>query len=288
MFLLRLISRLPFPVLYRLSDLLFVIGYYVVGYRKAMVKRNLINSFPEKSSQQIAQIEKAFYRNLCDYAMETLKLLTLTSEELRKRMHFTNPEKFTAYAAQQQSVLLLSSHQFNWEWLLASGMLWLQAPVDFIYQPINNSFFDKFMQTCRTRFGGYAIKRNEVARELAKRKDVVRGIAIVADQYPGLKGDKRIQIRFLNQDTVFFFGSQQMANLTQYPVLYAVVERIKRGYYTCTLVQVGEPPYDKNSVAVVEAYARAVEQVIQQHPSGWLWSHNRWKTRHLNEVPPAS
>jgi Kdo2-lipid IVA lauroyltransferase/acyltransferase len=283
MFLLRLISRLPFAVLYGLSDFIFVIAYYLVGYRRRMVRQNLVNSFPEKTGEEISQIEKGFYRNLCDYAVETIKLLTLSAEELSRRMRFTNPEMFYAYSKQQQSVLILSSHQFNWEWLLASGMLWLQVPVDFVYQPVNNSFFDKFMQACRTRFGGHAIRRDEVARELAKRKNIVRGIAIVADQYPGLKGDKRFELKFLNQDTVFFFGSQQLANLTQYPVLYAVIERVSRGYYTCTFIQVGEPPYDKDSVNVVEQYAYEVERVIRNHPTGWLWSHNRWKKRHLAE-----
>jgi Kdo2-lipid IVA lauroyltransferase/acyltransferase len=283
MFLLRSISRLPFSVLYGLADFIFVIAYYLVGYRRKMVRQNLVNSFPEKTGEEISQIEKEFYRNLCDYAVETIKLLTLSSEELSRRMRFINPEMFYAYSKQQQSVLILSSHQFNWEWLLASGMLWLQVPVDFVYQPVNNSFFNKFMQSCRTRFGGHAIRRDEVARELARRKNIVRGIAIVADQYPGLKGDKRFELKFLNQDTVFFLGSQQLANLTQYPVLYAEIERVSRGYYTCTFIKVGEPPYDKNSVTVVENYARAVEKVIHNHPSGWLWSHNRWKKRHLAE-----
>jgi len=109
----------------------------------------------------------------------------------------------------------------------------------------------------------------------------LRGIAIVADQYPGHSRDKRYQAIFLNQDTVFFYGSQQMATLTQYPVLYAVMDRVKRGYYTCTLQLVSEPPYKKGEEVVIENYIRAVEKVIQKHPSGWLWSHNRWKKRHL-------
>ncbi len=281
MIFIRFISKLPFSVLYALSDLLFILTYYLVGYRKKLVRKNLANAFPEKSEHELFQIERAFYRNLCDYAVETIKLLTISPEALKQRMRYTNPEMVFEYSEKNQSVLLLSSHQFNWEWLLVSGELSLNIPIDFVYQSINNAFVDTLMQTCRTRFGGYAIKRNEVARELVKRKDITRGIALVADQYPGLPRDKKYEIKFLNQDTVFFYGSQQMAFLSQCPALYAVVERVSRGHYTCTLVTVGKPPFTKDSATVIEAYVRAIEKVIRQHPDGWLWSHDRWKSRHL-------
>ncbi len=282
MILLRLISRLPFSVLYILADILFMISYYVIQYRKKIVRRNLKNSFPENSLKAIKKIEKEFYQNLSDYTVETLKLLTISPEEIQSRMRYTNPEMVFDYRDQNQSVILLSSHQFNWEWLLASGTLSLKMPIDFVYQTIKNSFFDQVMQTCRTRFGAYAIKRNQVARELIKRKGILRGIAIVADQYPGRGNDKKYPTRFLNQETVFYYGSQQMALLTQFPTLYGAVKRVKRGYYTCTLIKIDEPPYEKGTETVVENYARAVEKVIMEYPSGWLWSHNRWKKKYLN------
>jgi Kdo2-lipid IVA lauroyltransferase/acyltransferase len=285
MIFIRFISKLPFPVLYALSDFLFILTYYLVGYRKKLVRNNLANSFPEKSKNELRQIERTYYRNLCDYAVETIKLITISAEELRQRMRYTNPEMVFEYSKKHQSVLLLSSHQFNWEWLLVSGELSLNVPVDFVYQPLKNAFVDTLMQTCRTRFGGYAIKRNEVAREFVKRKNITRGIAIVADQYPGKQRHKKYETQFLNQETVFYYGSQQMAFLTQCPALFAVVERVSRGYYTCTLINVGEPPYDKDSETVIEAYVHAVEKVIRQHPDGWLWSHNRWKSRHLQNNP---
>ena len=281
MFVLKLLSRLPLPVLYAISDLLFIAGYYVAGYRKNLVRQNLCNAFPEKSEKERLVIERQFYRNLCDYAVETLKLLTMPKKSLMKRMRYTNPEIMVSYRERGQSVILLSSHHFNWEWLLVSGILSLPVPVDFVYQPLKNKFFDKLMQHIRTRFGGFAITRNDVARQFAARKHIVRGIAIVADQYPGYQTDKRHVIHFMHQETAFFLGGQQIASLTQYPVLYGVVERVNRGYYTCTLVHIADPPHQKDSVEVVEKYAREVEQVIHNHPSNWLWSHDRWKTRHV-------
>lgn len=287
----KLLSKLPFPVLYLIADGLFYIGYYVVRYRRKLVEKNLQKSFPEKSSKERVAIAKQFYRNLSDYAVESLKLLTIDADELKKRMFYTNPELLSVYTNNNQSVILLSSHQFNWEWLLAAGNLWLNAPIDFVYQPIHNRLTNRLMRTCRTRFGGYPIKRNKVARELAKRKKIIRGIAVVADQYPGRAQDKKYQTTFLNQQTVFFTGSQQMATLTQYPVLYGSVKRIKRGYYTCTLVKIAEPPYGTDSDIVLQNYIGEVERVIKENPANWLWSHNRWKKRHLmqasGQYPPA-
>ncbi|QOI96846.1 MAG: lysophospholipid acyltransferase family protein [Flammeovirgaceae bacterium] len=284
MFFLTLLSRLPFPILYGISDCLYFVSYYLVRYRRNLVNKNLRNAFPDKSVAERKVIAKQFYRNLCDYVVETLKLLTIKENDLKIRMHYTNPELLSVYTSQNQSVILLSSHQFNWEWLLAAGTLWLNAPIDFVYQPIQTRFTDYLMLRCRTRFGGYPIKRNEVARELAKRKNIVRGIAIVADQYPGRSQDKKYEALFLNQKTVFFTGSQQMATLTQYPVLYGAVKQLKRGYYACTLVKIAEPPYNAGSEIVLQNYIKEVEHVINENPAGWLWSHNRWKTRHLKRA----
>jgi len=277
----RLLSRLPFWALYAISDFVFVISFYFVRYRRGMVWKNLKNSFPEKSNAELRRIEKEFFRNLCDYAVEMLKLLTISKEELARRVSFINPEICQHYISQGQSLLNLASHQFNWEWLLTTGSFKLPGKMDFVYQPVENSFFDHFTLLSRTRFGAHAIRRNEVAREIVKRRNIVRNIALVGDQYPGLKQDKKFHTRFLNQDTVFFYGSNQLAVLTQYPVMYYSMRKIKRGFYETTIVELARPPYEKESVVVLERYIQEVERIIREKPSEWLWSHDRWKTRHL-------
>lgn len=292
MFFLKLISKLPFSVLYGLSNFLFWIMYYVVRYRRGLVRKNLVKSFPDKSKKQIVEIERNFYRNFCDYGVETIKLLTISKEELGKRLIFKNIEKLLEYKAKQQSVILLASHQFNWEWMVAAGNFSLPCAVDFVYQPVESKVINNFLVTCRSRFGSYPIKRNDVAREIVKRKNIVRGIAIVADQYPGQKRDKKYFTTFLNQQTAFFQGANQLASLTQFPVMYGAVEKVKRGYYEVTMVLLAEPPYEKETPVIIENYSKAAEQVIQKQPSGWLWTHRRWKKRHLKQAsakyPPAS
>ena len=283
MFFIKLLSRLPFSALYAFSDFLFFVSYHIVRYRRNLVRKNLLSSFPEKTAEDIKKIEKEFYRNLCDYSVETLKLLTISKEELTKRMSFNHNGFLEQFVDRNQSIIFLASHQFNWEWSLVSASINFPMHIDFVYQPVNNAFFDKITLMSRSRFGAYAIARDEVARELVKRKNILRGIAIVADQYPGYKNDKKFPIMFLNQDTVFFMGANNIAVLSQYPAVYYSLRKVKRGYYEALPHIVASPPYTKTDTSVVENYVRLVEKVIQQDPAGWLWSHNRWKTRHLDE-----
>ncbi len=284
MILVRLISKLPFGVLYAISDFLFFISYRIIGYRRKMVWKNLKNSFPEKTESELRQVEKDFYKNLCDYAVETLKLLTISDGELKKRLVFANPEVLMNHAANQQSVLNLASHHFNWEWLLTTASIIFPVETDFVYQPVNNAFFERISLESRTRFGARAVKRDEVAREMVKRKHIVRNVAIVGDQYPGYKHDKKFPTRFMNQDTVFFYGTYQVAILTQFPVVYNRVRKIKRGHYEVTSIALANPPYDKNDNSILERYIHEVENAIRERPSEWLWSHNRWKKRHLENT----
>jgi KDO2-lipid IV(A) lauroyltransferase len=284
MFFIRLLSRLPLSAFYVISDFLFLITYYVVGYRRKLVRKNLKNAFPEKDKKSLRKIERDFYRNLCDYGVEMLKTVTMSREEMMRRMVFRNPEVVEQFKNAGQSIIFFASHQFNWEWLLISASASHPMPIDFVYQPVNNKFFDKLMLHVRTRFGGYPIRRDEVARELVKRKNILRIIATVSDQYPGYGRDKKYSTTFLNQETVFFMGANSLAYLSQYPAMYYKCRKIRRGYYESTPVIIALPPYPKDSLKVIEGYVRVVEEVIREYPQGWLWSHNRWKKRHLQQA----
>jgi len=277
MLFLKLLSRIPLSVLYLFSDFLFFVSYRLVGYRRKLVKKNLRNSFPEKTDTEIKYIEKQFYKNLCDYAVETLKLLTISEAELKNRMQFTNLEVARHFLDQNKSVIMLASHQFNWEWLLAVGSL--NHAVDFVYQEQSSTLFNNFSLAGRTRFGAFPVKRHLVARESITRKHITRGIAIVADQFPGKGRDKKYWTAFLNQQTAFYQAISQLTVMLQYPVLYLAIRKKKQGYYEAEYIVIAEPPYEKDSDQLVDYYVSATEKIIQENPAGWLWSHNRWKKR---------
>jgi KDO2-lipid IV(A) lauroyltransferase len=272
MFVLRLISKFPLGVLYVLADVIYFLTFYVLRYRRNVAMTNLQNSFPDKSKSELQQISKEFFRNLCDYAAETLRLLSISREELQERVVFTNADVVKEFTGKNQSVLILASHQFNWEWLLVAGCIYLPVPVDFVYLPQSSKLANAFALAIRTRFGAHAIPRETVGREALRRKEIIRATAIVADQYPGHFNHRRYWATFLGQRTAFFYGISQLVQLQDAGVYFSKIVRTSRGHYEVTLIKL-------DNANVIDSYIIESEKMIREQPSGWLWSHKRWKNR---------
>ncbi len=272
----KLLSKLPLTVLYGLSNVLYLVVYYLIPYRKAVVFKNLRNSFPGKEKAEITRIAKASYQNLADITVETIKAISIHPEELKKRVDFKNEEILAEFAKNQQSVILMTTHQCNWEWLLLAGCLKLPFPLDAVYKPLHNEKIDALMLEMRSRFGGNPISLKSIIVEMMKRKKTVRGFAIVADQTP-LRDEEKYWTQFLNQDTAFAVGAEKIARFTKYPVVFVAMERVRRGYYQVSLTLLAQPPHSNEGYSLIEAYAREAEQHILQHPADWLWSYKKWK-----------
>ncbi|UII27888.1 lysophospholipid acyltransferase family protein [Fulvivirga maritima] len=277
MFIIKLLSRLPLWFLYGVSDVLFFVVYYVVGYRKKVVYQNLKNSFPEKTEQERKAIAKAFYHRFMDFAVETLKAFTISEKTLMKHVKMVNFEMLNDELAKGKSAVVMATHQFNWELASQASCVYLSYPVDAVYQTLSNASFNKLMYDTRARFGGEPIDKSKILRTILKTKERVRVIAMVADQSPRRKSTK-YWTTFLNQDTAFFTGAEQLAQTLNFPVLFFRVTRPKRRQYQVEFVKLGEPPYEKNH-DIVEAYARETERLIRDEPEGYLWTHKRWKLK---------
>jgi len=247
-------------------------------YRKKVIITNLKNSFPDKTSKEIEAIASEFYQNLADIIVEVVKMRTLSAEDLKKRVKL-NAELPIKYLQEKKSVIVLTGHLGNWEWLLLACCSITnanQSALLAVYRPLHNKKFDKLMLELRTKFGAVAVAEHKVLRELSARKNETKGLAMVADQTPG--GDIRYWTNFLNQETGFFTGAEKLARLTEMPVLFANIKRIKRGYYEVDFELIDEPPFDdKNQNSIIEKFSKRLEAAIIQNPSQWLWSHRRWK-----------
>jgi KDO2-lipid IV(A) lauroyltransferase len=273
---LRWISRLPLPALYKVSDLLYYICYYLIRYRRQVVYQNLLKAFPEEDPGRIEKIMKQFYRNFCDFIIEALKSITISESELEKRVIIKGKELIESYFVKGQSVIVLTSHQFNWEWLLLASSLQLSAPLNPVYKLLNNKYFNDLMLSIRSRFGSNPIEMQETLIQIVKRKQTTNAFGLLADQTPLVDADKYWS-KFLNQDTAFFVGSERIAHLTKYPVLFVGMKKIKRGYYEISYEPLAEPPYQKNDHVIMDTYIQRAEALIRENPSEWLWSHRRWK-----------
>jgi len=247
-------------------------------YRKKVIITNLKNSFSDKTPKEIEAIANDFYSNLADIIVEVVKIRTLSTKVLQKRVKL-NAELPNKYFREGKSIIVLTGHLSNWEWLLLACCSVTKAnncALLAVYRPLHNKAFDKLMLELRTKFGAVAVPERKVLRELTARKNEMKGLAMVADQTPG--GDIRYWTNFLNQETGFFTGAEKLARLTEIPVLFATMKRVKRGYYEVDFELLEEPPFnDENENSIIEKFSKRLEAAILQNPSQWLWSHRRWK-----------
>jgi len=277
MLLFRLISWMPFWILYFLSDIMAFFAQHIFQYRKAMIIKNLFNAFPEKSKEEINKIKSSYYRNLTDVAIETFKLMSISREKLTRRVRILNIEVLNDYYDKELSVIVTTSHLCNWEWILGVNSIHAKAHIDAVYQQIKNQFFEKLMFKIRSRFGATPVEKNQIFRESLKKRNIPHIVALVADQSPPLYDENIIWTKFLNQDTVFYAGMSRMANSFNWPVVYVEMRRIKRGYYEIEFQEICETPGKAKGTEIIRLYAKMLEESIRKAPNCWLWSHNRWK-----------
>ena len=277
-----LFSLLPMWVHYLISDGIYVVVYHLVGYRKKLVRKNLTDSFPEKSDTEIIEIEKAFYSWFCDYLVETIKLLTISKRNLKRRMVFKGTEVVDEIVESGQSCAVYLGHYCNWEWI-TSLPLWVtpKAQCGQIYHVLENSEFDRLFLNLRQRMGAVCIPMAETLRRLAefrqKKQPVV--IGYISDQVP-FWNNIHHWLDFLNHDTPVLTGTERLARSAGHAVLYIDVERPKRGYYVATLKLIEREPKQTKDFELTDAYFKMLEASIQRAPQYWLWTHNRWKRSH--------
>ena len=276
MWLLRLLAYLPLWILYRLSDVIYLFICYISPYRQKEVVQHLQRAFPDKSATDITALKKAFYRNIADILVESIKAIRLPKASFKQRVTFKNSDILQPYIAQKQSILLTAAHQCNWEWLLLGGCVNLPYPLDAVYKPLHYTPADSLMYEIRAKFGAKPIAVKQTIMQIMQRRQEMRCFALVADQSPVIDEEK-YWATFLGQDTAFAVGTEKLARLTKYPVFFAHMRRIKRGYYEVELELLAQPPYEKEGYAITQAYADAVERQIQAHPADWLWSYRKWK-----------
>jgi Kdo2-lipid IVA lauroyltransferase/acyltransferase len=266
---------LPLKVLYLFSDFVFVILYYVSGYRKKVVFQNLRSSFPSKSEEEIKAIAVGYYRHMVDVIFETMKLATMSKGAIAKRVKFNNMELIENMRASGQSFIFVLGHMGNWEWTGPSFSQQNQTKLYALYHPLSNAFFDWFIYRMRVRFDGALIPMNNLLREMAKLKNEYCAIAFIADQTP--MPENAYWVNFLNQDTPVFFGTEKIAKRFNYPVVYVSAKKLKRGYYECTFKLLSDNPAATPDGYITELHTALLEQDILSMPHIWLWSHRRWK-----------
>lgn len=268
------ISLLPFWMLYGVSDILYFILYRVVGYRRRVTRTNLTNSFPEKTLTEIKEIERQFYRHLSDVIVEAMKAYTVRMGAIAERMPIKNPEVFENHFQAGESIFVVTGHLGNWEWAALSTCLFSPFPINqAVYRPLSNPSFDRRLKRNRAKFGLSMIPDLELARVIRSQKSGLSVTVLLADQSP--PDPKRAYwTTFLNQDTGYNPMVERLVRLTDRPLIFGEIKKIKRGRYEIWLHDA--PPLEEEN-AITEWQMWMLEKFIQKNPAYWLWSHRRWK-----------
>ncbi len=278
-------SLLPFSILYFLSDILYLLVYYVIGYRRKVVRKNLENAFNEKDICEIIKIEKNFYHFLCDYYFETIKLLNISDKQVRKRMHFVNPELINELTQNGQTCILSLGHYGNWEYVPSINFYKGNNKVQFsqVYKKLHSDAFDDFFLKLRERFGTQNIEMNQVYRTLIKNKKDEKSMVIgfLSDQRPRRQTDDE-WIYFMGQEVQPITGMERIARQFNYSVIFLTLEPLKRGHYKGEFSIITRNATDEPPFYITKTYFSKLEEEIRKNPPYYLWSHNRWSQKREN------
>jgi KDO2-lipid IV(A) lauroyltransferase len=274
----KLLSRLPWWVLYGLSWFIYFLAYHVVRHRQHVIREQLAKVYPDLTDAQRDLIHRQFLKSFCDVLVEVLKSVSMSAEEMCARVRVLNLEVARRFLDAGQSVMFVTSHLCNWEWLLHGVALQLGSPLDAGYKPLHDQWAERLMLKVRTRFGARLVPAKELLTDIIKRRAIVRGIAMNADQAP-VSSDKRHWTVFLGQDSAFYVGAEQISRATRLPVIYACMRRVRRSHYEVELKLLWDGKETLAPGEITEKYARACEADVLRSPADWLWSYRRWRLK---------
>jgi Kdo2-lipid IVA lauroyltransferase/acyltransferase len=225
----RLVACLPLRALYGLAGVIGWLTFHFFPHREHVVRENLGKAFPELDAPQLREVIRRYYYGYAQMLVEIVKSVSMPAAEIRRRVRAVNLDALRATLAQGQSVLLVAAHQCNWEWMLLALSLQLGYPLDAAYKPLVDNWAEREMKKLRTRFGGRLVPAKDLLADMIRRRDVVRAVAMVADQEP-TTSEHKYWTRFLGRDTAFYMGPEEIARVTRLPVFFVAMRRLSRGY----------------------------------------------------------
>ena len=274
-----IISKLPFRLFYWFSDCIYILVYYIIGYRKKIVRNNILIALPHISEEKRLVIEKKFYRHMCDMFLEMIKTMSISSEEMKERFKITNIELLKEYEQKNKSIILLAAHYASWEWLLS-----INESTSFkcygVYKKVNNKYFDAKVRAIRSKFKSILVTTdNTIALINDNEKNGIMSLyGLASDQSPQVHKTFHWQ-QFMGITVPVHTGAEMLAKRYDLEVVFAKVKKVKRGYYEATFVPIANNPKSIPDYEITDAYLKEVEQQILEAPEFYFWTHKRWKHR---------
>ena len=282
---LRLLSSMPLPVWYGIARFLAWLLNRVIRQRNDVIDMQLAACFPDRDAAWIKATRREFYRNFADVSVEIIKAVTMKPEEIDRRVTFDDDEPARAALDAGQSIIVVTSHNCNWEWCLLKLSFAMGHPIHATYKPLKGRFGDELMLTIRSRFGAEMISARRLLMRVMRYRGPARIVAMVTDQAPTSSG-VRYFTQFMGLDTAFFIGPEAIARAAGLPVYYLAMRRESRGRYRVSFVPIAAAGEEIAPGALIERYAAEVESLTRERPPDWLWNYRRWKVQRDAEGNP--
>jgi len=263
-------------LLYLLSDGLAFLLYYVIGYRRKIIRDNLTNAFPEKSKAEIARIQKKFCRSFVDSLIETVKLLSASKKFIKERFAIDNLEVLDKFYDEGRKCQLHLGHTFNWEAANVAMPLITRYPFIVAYMPVENKIFERLFLHLRGRTGTILLPATRMQRSIIPYRNTQYLLTLVADQAPGTP-DQSYWLNFFGRPTPFVRGPERGARIADIPAVFVRFYKSSRGHYRVFLTTLSDHPAELPEGELTRRYCHLLEDAIRQDPDLWLWSHRRWK-----------
>lgn len=272
----RLLSFLPFWLLYGVSNVLAWLLHYALRYREKVIMTNLRNSFPEKGERELHSIKKDFYLNFSDLIVESLKSLNVSEKEMRKRFVMRNPEIFEKLKNRNKGVIMVMGHHTNFEWTAMCTPLMVPQKCFAVYHPLKNRQFSRKIVEIREQFGLELFEMSQTYPFMLNNETPAPLYVFMADQSPH-KGRIKYRTPFLNQNTPVHLGVENLSKKCDLAVVFIDIYRVKRGYYEVEAKLLFEDAQNTEPYEITKTHVKALEDLIRRDPANWLWSHKRWK-----------
>ena len=283
-----LISILPFRILYIVSDVVYFLVYYIIGYRKKVVRENIALSLPHLSEKERREIEKKSYKHLCDMFLEMIKTMSISVKEIEKRFVMKNLDEYLELEKEGKSIALMCGHYASYEWSIS-----INSQITFdgfaIYKRITNKHFDNLVKKIRSRFKAYLITTKETIPTIEKNdENGVKGLyGFASDQSPQIR-QKTYWSKFMGIEVPVYVGAEILAKKFDMNILFMKIKKVKRGFYEAEFELLTKEPKSIPDFQITETFLRKVEQQILEAPEFYLWTHKRWKHKGKNKLNKES
>ena len=226
------------------------------------------------------KIERGFYHFLGDYLAESVKLMTISKKNLKKRLVFKGTEVVNEIVESGQSCAVYLGHYCNWEWI-TSLPLWVtpKAHCGQIYHPLENLVTDLVFLRLRQRMGAECIAMQDTLRKVLEYKNKKQPIVIgyISDQKPFWTNIHH-WVDFLHHDTPVLTGTERIARRMNHAVFYMDVRRIRRGYYEAEFKLITREPQTMKEFELTDIYYQHLEQSILRAPVQQELRSRQWQS----------